>query len=161
MSNSAPQQFFRLVQQGIQQLDALCLVSDEEKAAIEAHQPEQLIAVIERKRDLLGDFADNVNARNQLLHQQGFLPDAEGLQHFLSQLGGAEQKAITDAWRRLERRLAEAARLNERNEQIVLRSQKNLDQLLRILRGQDARTSLYTGAGIKGNYSAQNTLGKA
>ncbi|WP_207062396.1 flagella synthesis protein FlgN [Motiliproteus sp. SC1-56] len=161
MSISVSQQFYHLIQKGTQQLGALCSLCDEEKAAIEAHSAEELISIIERKRALLADFADNVNARNQMLAEQGLSPDPKGVSSLLERLAGGERKAVADAWSRLEQALKEAARLNERNEQIVLRSQKNLDQLLRIIRGQDVRTSLYNDAGIKGNYSAQNTLGKA
>lgn len=158
---SAPsQQFFQLIKQGSSQLETLCALSDAEKAAIEAHSAEQLQSVVDKKRQVLSDFADNVNARNQILVAQGLSPDTQGFEGFLAGLPPPQRELIGKSWQALEARLKQAAALNERNERIVMRSQKNLDQLLRIIRGQDAKTSIYSSAGLR-NYSPQNTLGKA
>ncbi len=155
------QQFYKLTTQCCQQLAALCRLCDQERAAIESHSVEQLQDTVKEKQALLVQIAGNIDARNQLLNAQGHNADEQGFNAWLAGLPAEESRAIENAWAKLAAQLQESAELNARNEKIVRRSQKNMEQLLSILQGHTARTTLYNQTGSSGNYSAQNTLGKA
>ena len=154
-------QFYQLIDEGSKQLAALCALCDKERDAIESNQVEQLQTVIKDKQTLLLQIAENIDARNTILNAQGHAADEQGFNAFLEALPKEQSKAINTAWGKLAEQLKTSAALNERNEKIVLRSQKNMDRLMNILQGHTAKTTLYNQTGGKGNYSAQNTLGKA
>ncbi len=159
--NLPAQQFLQLVTQGCEQLAALGEVCEQERQAIEARSAEQLQAVVKQKQQQLEQIAVNIRARNQLLNTQGHNADDAGLKAFLASLPEDQTQPLQKAWQTLSEQLQTTADLNQRNERIVSRSQKNLSQLLGILQGHSAKTTLYNQTGAKGNYSAQNTLGKA
>ncbi|MCW8884660.1 MAG: flagellar protein FlgN [Motiliproteus sp.] len=155
------QQLYQLISKGNQQLVALCDLCERERAAIEAHSAEQLKAVVNDKKTVLLQITENISQRNQILADGGFSADETGFNGFTSSLNKPEAVAIQKAWSKLAEQLKQVAKLNERNEKIVQRSQKNMAQLLGILQGHSTKTTLYNQAGSKGNYSAQNRLGKA
>ncbi len=159
---STPSQiFFQLVTKGSHQLAALCDLCEQEKSAIETHSAEQLKAVVEQKKSLLLQITENISQRNEIIHNSGHQADDTGLDAFLQSLPKAETAAIKKAWSKLAEQLTLVTTLNERNEKIVMRTQKNMEQLLNIMQGHSTKTTLYNQSGSKGNYSAQNTLGKA
>ncbi|OMH29996.1 flagella synthesis protein FlgN [Motiliproteus sp. MSK22-1] len=159
--STTSKQFFQLVNEGCKQLSALCNLCEHEKEAIESHSVEQLQSTIKKKQTLLLKIAENIDARNQLLNAQGHTADEDGFNSFLETLPKDQAKAISNAWNKLAELLKNCASLNERNEKIVMRSRKSMDRLLNILQGHTTKTTLYNQTGAKGNYSAQNTLGKA
>ena len=88
-------------------------------------------------------------------------PMSKGLEQLQASLPPAIAQQVEKRWQKLANLLDQAASLNQRNEQIVMRSQQNLGHLVSILQGHSGRSTIYNDAGHKGNYSAQNTLGKA
>ncbi|MEH6470269.1 MAG: flagellar protein FlgN [Halopseudomonas sp.] len=153
--------FCELTDKGNQTLATLCRLSEQEKLAIEKLDASSLQSCVTQKQEQLELLAENTLQRNQALVELGFSADEQGLQQLLSDLPAAIAKQVSSRWDSLTLQLKQAAELNHRNEQIVQRSQKNLSRLVSILQGQSPKTSIYNEAGHKGNYSAQNTLGKA
>lgn len=153
--------FCDLTDEGSQILATLCRLSDEEKQAIEQLDPEALQQCISQKQLHLELLADNTLKRNETLVELGFSADQQGVEELKHSLPEAISRQIAKHWQQLVEQLKQAQKLNERNEQIVQRNQQNLGNLLRILQGQDSKQTLYNDSGSKGNYSAQNTLGKA
>ena len=154
-------QFCELIDEGSQTLATLCRLSEDEKQAIEKLDGEALQQCVKHKQQQLEALAENTLQRNQTLVELGFSADEHGLQQLKSSLPAAIRQTLEKRWLRLSQNLQQAAELNQRNEQIVQRSQHSLGRLLNILQGQTAKTTIYNEAGHKGNYSAQNTLGKA
>ncbi len=153
--------FCELITKGSQTLATLCDLSDQEKVAIETLDASNLQNCVAQKQQNLELLADNTLQRNQTLVELGFSADPQGLQQLQQSLPPVIAKEVIKRWEILTEQLQQAASLNQRNEQIVQRSQGNLTRLLSILQGQSPKTTIYDEAGHKGNYSGQNTLGKA
>ena len=153
--------FCELIDEGSQTLVTLCRLSEDEKHAIAQLDASALQSCVNQKQEQLEQLAENTLLRNEILIELGFSADEQGLNKLLTGLTPAISKQVSSRWSALTKQLKLAAELNQRNEQIVNRSQKNLSRLVSILQGQSAKTTIYNEAGHKGNYSAQNTLGKA
>ena len=106
---------------------------------------------------------ENINqhnkAREQVLATAGLSNDKAGVQQFIA--SHPEPDQLKSIWSQLESSLNNIAEANKRNEQTLMRSQRNLTHLLSILQGQSKRNQLYTANGGKGNYAAQSRIGKA
>lgn len=163
MNSNLPlvKRFCDLIDKGSQILATLCDLSDQEKNAIEKIDPTLLQNCVNQKQQNLELLAENTLLRNEALVELGFSADTQGLEQLQQSLSPGIAKEISKRWENLTIQLQQAAKLNQRNEQIVKRSQGNVSQLLSILQGQTPKTTIYDEAGHKGNYSGQNTLGKA
>ncbi|RDE22381.1 flagellar protein FlgN [Motiliproteus coralliicola] len=154
-------QFCELIDKGSQILAALCRLSEQEKTAIEQIDATALQSCVTEKQKQLELLAENTLQRNEALVGLGFSADDKGLEQLQASLPPAIANQVDSRWQRLRQSLEKAAELNQRNEQIVQRSQHNLGHLISILQGHSGRSTIYNDAGYKGNYSAQNRLGKA
>ena len=162
MSNLPPlNQLNALTHQGITFLNTLDSLLDQEYQALQERNLEQLQALVEQKTAALLQLEENNQSRNQLFLSAGITPDKAGLQEFSSQLADTEAKSFTDKWSELENILLQVNEKNKRNEIIISRNSRNLEQLLSIIRGQNQKNTIYDQSGGKGNYSAQNRIGKA
>ncbi len=161
MSATPLQAFFDLTVQGTQILSALCQLLEEEKTVLSAFSAAALEDLVARKNSKIHEFEANIDARNALVAKLGFSQDHAGIEALRNSLPERQASLIGQAWDKLAAQLKAASELNTRNERIVVRNQKNLDQILSIMRGQVNKNSIYNGAGSEGNYNAQNRLGKA
>lgn len=161
MSDKLTQEFFALVRQGILLFEQLKLQLEAEREAIEARSLDQLTDATGQKQTLLQQIEQNIKERNDTLIQLGFSPSEDGVEKLLSQLPEKPAQLLTSEWNRLTESLYEVRESNQRNEQIVNRSKRNLDQLIALLQGQSGKGVLYDNRGEKGNYSPQSRIGKA
>lgn len=152
--------FHQLLTEGSDLIATLCRLCEEEKSAIEQQSATRLQVLVDEKENVLEALAANTRARNRYLEEAGLSADAQGMATFLDQAPETGRRALNEAWQTLVSRLEEVSRLNSRNEQIVQRNQKHLQQLLSLLQGQSERTRLYDPSGLK-NYQARGSLGKA
>ncbi len=159
--NTSAQTFFKLVKEGCQQLVALCDLCEQEKQTIEQHDIEEFKATLQNKQRQLEEIAKNIDERNNLLKEHGFSNDQDGFNQFIASLPTAQSDLIMQHWQQLEELLKKSIELNQRNELIVKRGEKNVSHLLSLMQGHSAKTTLYNQKGSAGNYSAQNRLGKA
>ena len=150
-----------LTTQGIAFLSTLNNLLDLEYQALQQRSIEQLQELVEQKTDALQQLEENNQTRNQLFISAGITPDKAGLQDFKAMLNDTDANAFSSLWNELEKVLMQVNDKNKRNELIITRNGRNLEQLLSILRGQNQKNTLYDQSGEKGNYSAQNSLGKA
>lgn len=150
-----------LTSQGVVFLSTLNNLLDEEYQALQQRNLEQLQALVEQKTEALQQLEENNQTRNQLFISAGITPDKAGLQAFQAGLNETDANAFSTLWNKLEKVLLQVNDKNKRNELIITRNSRNLEQLLSILRGQNQKNTLYDQSGEKGNYSAQNSLGKA
>lgn len=161
-ANSAPaQQFFKFIKEGCQQLAALCDLCEQEKSVIEKHNLDDFKETLLLKQQQLELIAKNIDQRNNILQESGFSSDEEGFNGFIKTLPSPQAALIQEHWQQLEQSLTKSIELNQRNELIVKRGEKNVSQLLALMQGHSAKTTLYNQKGSAGNYSAQNRLGKA
>lgn len=160
-NSASAQNFFRLIKEGCQQLAALCDLCEQEKLSIENHNLDDFKTTLLLKQQQLELIAQNIDQRNTILQERGFSLDDEGFQGFISTLPSPQAKLIQEHWDQLEQSLTKSIKLNQRNELIVKRGEKNVSQLLSLMQGHTAKTTLYNQKGSAGNYSAQNRLGKA
>lgn len=150
-----------LTSQGVVFLGTLKNLLDLEYQALQQRNLEQLQALVEQKTEALQQLEENNQTRNQLFISAGITPDKAGLQAFKAELNETDAIAFSTLWNELEKVLLQVNDKNKRNELIITRNSRNLEQLLSILRGQNQKNTLYDQSGEKGNYSAQNSLGKA
>lgn len=150
-----------LTRQGVTLLGTLETLLDQEHEALGQRDITQLQQLVDQKTQALAALEENNLTRNQLLTEAGITPDKAGLKQYCAQLAPSEAELFKDHWRSMETALHSVNEKNQRNELIISRNSRNLEQLLSILRGQNQRNVLYDQSGGKGNYSAQNRLGKA
>ncbi|SER08326.1 FlgN protein [Amphritea atlantica] len=150
-----------LTTQGITFLTALSELLDAEYQALQQRNIEHLQELVEKKTDILQQLEENNQTRNQLFIAAGITPDKEGLQSYQVQLNNTESTSFRSCWIELEQALHQVNDKNKRNEIIISRNSRNLEQLMSIIRGQNQKNTLYNQSGGKGNYAAQNSLGKA
>lgn len=150
-----------LTSQGIDFLGTLNDLLEQEYKALQQRNITQLQELVEQKTTALLQLEENSQTRNQLFITAGITPDKAGLQAFKAELNKTDADAFLTLWNELENILQQVNEKNKRNELVITRNSRNLEQLLSILRGQNQKNTLYDQSGEKGNYSAQNSLGKA
>ncbi|WP_428035640.1 flagella synthesis protein FlgN [Amphritea sp.] len=150
-----------LTTQGITFLTTLNDLLDAEYLALQQRDVSLLQELIEKKTATLLLLEENNQTRNQLFISAGITPDKAGLQSFQAQLSATDASSFTAHWTQLEQVLRQVNDKNKRNEIIITRNSRNLEQLMSIIRGQNQKNTLYNQSGGKGNYAAQNSLGKA
>lgn len=155
------EQLNALTHQGVVLLDTLEILLEQEFEALNQRNIEQLQQLIVQKTDALTQLEENNIARNQLFAQAGITPNKAGLQQYCDQLPDTQATMFKSQWSKLEQVLLSVNEKNKRNELIISRNSRNLEQLLSILRGQNQKTMLYDQSGEKGHYSAQSRIGKA
>lgn len=150
-----------LTVQGISFLTTLDHLLEKEFEALNDRDIKALQQLVQDKTETLVQLEENNLARSQLFTQVGITPDKKGLQEFSSQLSATESDNFKKQWAKLEQILLAVNEKNKRNDLIISRNSRNLEQLLSIMRGQNQKNTLYDQSGEKGNYSAQSRIGKA
>lgn len=153
--------FIHLTRQGGELLDELLTTLELEQQSIQQRDLSALENNTLCKQQLLLNIESNINDRNSVITQAGFSPSEEGLKQFMQQMPESSKATLSMHWDRLSERLFTVRAANTRNEQILVRSKQNVDQLLSILQGHQSKNILYDPAGGKGNYAAQRSIGKA
>ncbi|WP_261842447.1 flagella synthesis protein FlgN [Aliamphritea ceti] len=164
MQTVTPAQFNELNtlnQQGIVVISKLSGLLDQEFAALSERDVEKIQSTVQEKTDTLRELEANSKSRNELFAQLQITANKQGLDTFKSSLPSAQQAVFLKHWKPLEELLLEVNDKNQRNETVVNRNSRNLDRLMSIIRGQNQKNMLYDNIGGKGNYSAQQRLGKA
>ncbi|WP_164549048.1 flagella synthesis protein FlgN [Amphritea opalescens] len=163
MTNPLPSldQINALTLQGITLLTTLNELLDAEYKALQQREVEQLQTLVDNKTAVLLQLEENNQARNQCFGAAGISPDKAGLTDYQARLTDAEGLSFKAHWSELEQILRQVNDKNKRNEIVISRNSRNLEQLMNILRGQNQKNTLYNQSGGKGNYAAQNSLGKA
>lgn len=161
LTTPALDSFTALAKRGSVVLGELSEQLEAERQALQRHDLDALRSSTEAKQRLLAQFSDLNREREALLTGLGIVANAEAVRDWLNSLPAAQRDLAVDAWQQLQQELADISRLNQRNEQIILRNSRNTEQLLNLLRGQNPSQSLYNAAGTKGPSTARNRLGKA
>lgn len=150
-----------LIDQGAVLLSQLQTLLDTELAALETRDLEQLKQSNQQKQECLLALDRNIRQRNALLAQLEVETSRDAVIDFIRTLPAPASELLEQAWHRLEQSLEQVRVLNQRNEQTLLRSKQNTDQLLALLQGHAQGNSIYDQKGDKGRYEGQRRLGKA
>ncbi len=165
MSVTLPQdithQLDGLIHQGIELLQRLQQLLDTELQTMQARDLERLQQSNRDKQECLLAIDRNIRERNGLFSQQGVGHDRVSVMDFMARLPAPEGPRLSDGWQQLEAALEQVKTLNQRNEQVLLRSKQSTDQLLALLQGHAQGNSIYDQKGDKGRYEGQRSLGKA
>ncbi len=150
-----------LIQQGIELLQRLQDLLNAELEALQNRALEPLQQNNRAKQECLLAVDRNIRERNALLDSLGIRHDRMSVLDFIAGLTPADSQRLHNGWQQLESALDEVKTLNQRNEQILLRSKQSTDQLLALLQGHAQGNSIYDQKGDKGRYEGQRSLGKA
>jgi len=150
-----------LIDQGVVLLSQLQKLLDTELSALETRDLEQLKQSNQLKQECLLGLDRNIRERNALLTQLQVETSRDAVVAFIRTLPAPASELLEQAWQRLEQSLEQVRMLNQRNEQTLLRSKQNTDQLLALLQGHAQGNSIYDQKGDKGRYEGQRSLGKA
>jgi flagellar biosynthesis/type III secretory pathway chaperone len=154
-------QFGALIDQGTVLLSQLQILLDTELTALETRDLEQLKQSNQQKQECLLGLDRNIRERNDLLTKLQVETNRDAVIVFIRTLPAPASELLEQAWQRLEQSLEQVRVLNQRNEQTLVRSKQNTDQLLALLQGHAQGNSIYDQKGDKGRYEGQRRLGKA
>ena len=104
---------------------------------------------------------DNFDSRIDIQRQLCPELTEENWKKFIESQDESTQDAIAKAWDRLDKALEEVQQLNQVNQQIVRRGQRQIDELVSILQGKGKVNRVYDQRGGSGHLNTQKTLGKA
>ncbi len=153
--------FDTLASQGIVVLKTLQTQLDIELQALQQRDLNALQQSTATRQQLLEQFAHLNTQRKQLLTGLGISDSPAGISQWFEGLPGGLRPAAEAIWQEQQQVLEQITLLNRRNEQVLRHNNRNTEQLLTLLRGQNPRNTLYDAAGSKGQASAQTRLGKA
>lgn len=154
-------QFGALVNQGIELLNRLQGLLDKELEAMQERALESLQQNNRDKQECLLAIDRNIRERNGLLSQLQVGHDRVSVLDFIARIPAPDNTQLKHDWQQLEISLEAVKTLNQRNEQVLLRSKQSTDQLLALLQGHAQGNSIYDQKGDKGRYEGQRSLGKA
>jgi|GEM_PF-1518522 len=153
--------FGALIDQGASGLSKLQHLLETELEALQSRDLEKLQQNNQLKQECLLELDRNIRERNALLTQLQIGTNADAVMSFIQSLPTPARDLLNQAWQGLEASLEQVRMLNQRNEQTLLRSKQNTDQLLSLLQGHVQGNSIYDQKGDKGRYEGQRRLGKA
>ncbi len=166
MTASAPDANFsaqlgRLIDQSTKLLQQLEPLLETELQALQDRNTDLLTQNNQNKLNCLSELDRAMKSRDELLRQQQVSPTSESVLAFFQNLPAPANTLLAQAWEKLESQLNSVKRLNTRNEQVLLRSKQNTDQLLALLQGHARSNTVYNNQGDEGRYEGQRSLGKA
>lgn len=105
----------------------------------------------------------NENFRSRIELQRQLCPELNDANWsaFVATLPPTAQQQLRDAWETLDAALAATQTLSQINQQIVRRSQQQIDELVSILQGKGKTSQVYNQRGSSGHLNTQTTIGKA
>ncbi len=161
LANDLYESFITLTRQGCLLFEDLQKVLEQEQLVLQQRDLEALKQNTQTKHQLLVNIETNIRERNSILVQCGLAPSETGFDEFTQQMPEPMRKKLLSDWHQLQKLLQDVRSASQRNEQILIRSKQNVDQLLSLLQGHQSSNVLYDPGGSKGNYSAQRRIGKA
>lgn len=150
-----------LLDQSTKLLEQLEPLLETELQALQDRNTEALTQNNEHKITCLSELDRVIKARDEMLRQYQVASTSESVLAFFASLPAPADKLLTQAWEKLEQQFDTIKKLNLRNEQVLLRSKQNTDQLLALLQGHARSNTVYNNQGDEGRYEGQRSLGKA
>lgn len=145
-----------MFKEGKETLAKISALLEQERVAITANDLAQLESVIEEKKTVLTQFAQQKATWSQLISSH-----ALSVEEFFTVLPRQAANMLRPHWDALESQMSRVQDLNERNSQIIGTRNRQVSQLISALKGHRPSSQLYTDGGSRNNYGAQSRIGKA
>lgn len=145
-----------MFQEGKEMLAKISDLLEQERSAITANDLTALESVIEEKKTALTQFAQQKATWSQLISSH-----ASSVEEFFAVLPPQAANMLRPHWEALESKMSRMQDLNERNSQIVATRNRQVSQLVSVMKGHRPSSQLYTDGGSRNNYGAQSRIGKA
>lgn len=141
-------------------VDELEELLSRERQALEQRDTETLAPLIDAKNAAMAALGESALERQGWLEAAGLTPNHDNWQAWLER--ASETRARQADWDRLAQRFAHCREMNEINGKIIRRAQQTMEQLLKLLRGQNNDgPSLYNAQGRSGPSGGSQSLAKA
>ena len=145
-----------LLQDDLQNATELEAILREERSQLASRDIEALNKTLMQKAELLAKIENNDSARKNILNAANYPANNEGMKKYCQDNGADE--SIFD---QLQSKLRQCSELTDINGAIVHRSRMNTRQVLAILQGKVARSSLYTIQGGTNESTESTAIAKA
>ncbi|MBB3168455.1 flagella synthesis protein FlgN [Simiduia aestuariiviva] len=148
MATPLPFQIAKIIDQECRAASNLLQLLKRESVALSQRNIDELANIIEQKSQELVTLDQAGKQRHALLTQQKLPADDK---HWRLLLSRCRDEKLLQLWQSLEQNIKRCKMENETNGKLLARSQRVLDRLTAVLKGQSADTSLYNQ---KGNHNA-------
>lgn len=154
---SCRQRLDEILGREIECVTALACVLEAEKEALAGRDPHALEETAKDKQCHIEELGELDRRRTELLKAAGFAADRAGLENCIQWCDA--DGPLLDRWRQLVSLLEKCRDQNLANGSLVELNRRRAEQVLAILRGQQADTRLYGSAGESVAHSLSRTLG--
>lgn len=163
MSRSPSQVFKDQLVKGIEHLQALLLLLEEEHDLLQKAQKtsDRLEVITEKKNQLLVLIQQDIDERKVFLEQQGLAVNMEGVDAFFDSLPDVSSKALRQGWHKLVTLLDKVQQLNLKNGRLINRAVQHFDMLLNAMKASQGKVKVYNPSGGSGDLNIPRNLGKA
>ncbi len=148
----------QMVEQDHQTSQELLNLLQQETTCIKARDYDGVKKIIKAKAPLLEQLQQHADIRKQWLLSLYKVSDEKCWKQLLESFNDAD---INQQWQKVNQFIAQCKEINETNGLLITRGQKTYGDLLRILKGGDQQTDLYTAKGNRDNQSSNCTFTKA
>ena len=159
VSPSIGNQLSWLIEQELEQMDALAALLREESQLLLAREPERLEQLLESKSLRVSELATLDKRREELFRNLGIPNESKKVEKTLDALFPG--RGLGDRWRQLAALAEGCQQLNRINSATIEIGQVHLSQALRILRGDSSETCLYGADGASKPRPASRLIGQA
>ncbi|WP_164880868.1 flagella synthesis protein FlgN [Aestuariirhabdus litorea] len=134
----------------------------QERKALEERDAESLESLLGSKNSLINLLNESASKRTQLLAEQGFEHNREGMKRYIATLSPEQSEELSELWSELEEGLESCKELNLVNAKVLQHTRTAVDRLLTIYRGSAAKSvSLYGEDGSATRANEHRSITKA
>jgi flagella synthesis protein FlgN len=144
-SDAAPERLHDLLNEAVRDALSLEAVLERETRALSLRDLEKLDDAVVTKHQIAQSLERITREQTALLQAEGFEPDRQGIEACLRVWD--QEGLMRPLWGRLQDTMERCRRHNQINGGVVQTHQRQVQQALQILRGEDARTELYDPRG--------------
>lgn len=145
----------------IQTCQNLIRLLQEENSALNSRNFDNLEEILERKNIQLNLLDNSVNTRMEWIKLAPDNQNNDTRAIWDKMLSDINRIEISEAWITLQNLIDQCRQKNEVNGKIVIRNQAIFSKLLKVLRGQNGPTTLYTAKGSSHDSSQAQHFGSA
>lgn len=154
------QQISDLMDEELRQTHQLRLILEEEQDAVKTKDIDAMSGTLTQKLEILEKLEKLDIERKSLLQQAGYDNSKSGFESLLQ--ASASSNSLMDKWHKLEQEMSECRQLHQVNTQILEIGQRQVQQVLGILLGnQTDNSNTYDQSGSKNASLSTHTYVKA
>lgn len=152
-------QLLELLEQDINISQQLLQMLEQEFAALNERQLEQLQQLLDKKQPLLIQLNQNAGMRSTIMRKHGVSADRQGFEQLAGQSAIGEQ--LQHSHNTLNDLIERCQNANMRNGRLIRANQTSVNSALNVIRGGNNEPSLYDKSGSTGHQGTQRTFTKA